>query len=286
MKPILFLTKYGPQAPVILKYAQHIALQFEAKLVAVHVFEGASSTLLTGSIDQELSDSIEEMGHRQHKEQVEKLKSFIKENSIPDGANVETSMMLIPGDEVLEVKEMIASGKYGVVVMGTQTRSNIEEFLLGSVANETITNATCPVILIPPDAVFVPIQNILFSTDFSSEEQSIVNDLLDWTNAFQTLLHIIHVSEHQDKLQNAVFQMQQWEKYYTDYLDENVVRYEVKSGKVVPAILSYAMEQECGLIVMHPQKRSFLDRWLTKSDTEKIQQQSHLPIMIFKTHAT
>jgi nucleotide-binding universal stress UspA family protein len=284
MKPILFLTGYGPQAPVILKYAQHLATQFETKLVAVHVFEGATATLMTGAIDKELSDSIEEMGNRQDKEEVEKLRSFIRENSIPDGSAVETSLILLSGDVILEVNDLLASKNYGLVVMGTQTRNNFQDFILGSVANETITTAKCPVVFVPPDAVFLPIQNILFSTNFSAEDQEIVNQLLDWTNAFQTLLHIIHVSENPDSLENSEYQMGQWKKYYTDYLDEDVIRYQVKSGKVAPLVLKYALENECGLIVLHPRKRSFFDRLLTKSDTEEIQKQALSPIMIYKSN--
>ena len=60
MKPILYLTAYASHAPVIWQYAQDIAAQlFHNKVVAAHIYEeGASTSLMTNTMDTDMAESI------------------------------------------------------------------------------------------------------------------------------------------------------------------------------------------------------------------------------------
>ena len=284
MKPVLYLTAYADHAPVIWKYAQDIAAQlFNNQVVAAHIYEEeASASLMTNTMDLDMAEAINDFADRQLEEQRDRLRSFLRKHQIPQLKDLKINSIIQSGDPSDEVQTLLGKRDYSLVIMGTQTRGNLEEFIFGSVAQKVIENANCPVMLVPPGATYQPLKDILFASGFVPKDLQIIDYLLDWTNAFQTKLHILHISEDETDWKESNQLIEQWKLKYDEYLRANTIEYVVGAGPVLTGILHYAKEKNCGAIVLHKRKRSLMDRWLQPSYTKMIQQKTDRPLLIFK----
>ena len=86
-----------------------------------------------------------------------------------------------------------------LIVLGTQGRSGIGKFLLGSVAEEAFRSALCPVLTVGPHvtrgAGDAKLQHILYATDFGPESEHGVPyalSLAEENHARLTMLHVAH----------------------------------------------------------------------------------------------
>ncbi len=282
MKPILFLTAYSSHAPVIWQYVQQIAAElFDNRIVAAHIYEGVTPSLMTNTMDPDMGENIQDYAERQQEEQKDRLRDFLRSHRLNQDLDLQLNYIIRPGDAMTEIQDIVTARDYGLVVMGTQTRGGIEELILGSVAKTVVESANCPVFFVPPKATYQPIRDLLFASSFSPRDQQIIDYLLDWTTAFQTKLHLLHISQDQLDWEESNQLIEQWKRYYNDYLAEKVIEYVVGAGPVITGILSYAKKNNCGFIALHKRERSLMERWLYPSHTKVIQQQSDRPLLIF-----
>ena len=74
----------------------------------------------------------------------------------------------------LVLKSVIDEKKIDLLVLGTRGRTGIGKFFLGSVAEEIVRQAHCPVLTVGPHSPSEPpregrFRQILYATDFSEE---------------------------------------------------------------------------------------------------------------------
>jgi len=68
------------------------------------------------------------------------------------GENVRAERQLVEGDPVSEILRVAREMPADLIVMGTHGRTGLERLLMGSVAEEVLRKATCPVLTVkrPP----------------------------------------------------------------------------------------------------------------------------------------
>lgn len=107
---------------------------------------------------------------------------------------------LIQEGEVTRVlSELVRDHRIDLIVLGTEGRSGLGKFLLGSVAEEIFRTAECPVLTVGPHvsrgATPGQLQHVLFATDFGPESIHALPyalSLAEEHRARLTLLHVAH----------------------------------------------------------------------------------------------
>jgi nucleotide-binding universal stress UspA family protein len=109
---------------------------------------------------------------------------------------------LIREGEVSEVMaDLVRQHHIDLIVLGTEGRTGLRKFLLGSVAEEVFRSAECPVLTLGPHAtrgIDGNLQHILFATDFGPESEHglpYAISLAEEHRARLTLLHVAHEQE-------------------------------------------------------------------------------------------
>ena len=125
------------------KYAIKIAKYENAQLFCIHIITARIPYGYFSSI------STTDKSHADIKDKVEywfdKVRQIAKNEGLPD---LKTDALV----DVKSVSESIlnysASGDIDLIVIGTQGRTGLKRFLMGSVANAVIQHAHCPVLLV------------------------------------------------------------------------------------------------------------------------------------------
>ncbi|MFQ5956604.1 MAG: universal stress protein [Candidatus Brocadiales bacterium] len=141
IKKILCPVDYSVSSSEAMKYAAHIAGGEEAKLYLMHVIDIRSfghESPLDFKVPKPAPDTIE----RIRKELQEDL---VHER---DGKKVDVEAIVVVGKPVEEILKTAEEKEVDMIVMGTHGRTGIPHVIIGSVAENVVWKAPCPVLTV------------------------------------------------------------------------------------------------------------------------------------------
>ena len=166
-----------------------------------------------------------------------------------------------------------------MVIMGITGATKVEQILMGSNALKIAKEGVCPVMIIPPDAEYVEIKEVAFTSDFKDVDTTTpvapIKALLD---LFKPTLYIINVdSEHYVEItEEYKEQRTKLEKYFKAYNPQFAF---IRLFDFVEAINNFTNDHEIDLIITVPRKHSFLSNLFKTSHTKKLAYHSTVPIV-------
>ena len=168
-------------------YAAGMARSFGAKLYAMHVQEPINYALPPGTWHGlELTREMEE--------------KFLVEAVRRDFPDVRPHVLHADGVVWRAVDLAIRKRDIDLVVVGTRGRTGIGKALLGSVAEEILRHARCPVLTVGPQACHEAgrrgrMASILFATDFGAASLAAAPIAVSLAEEYQAKLTLLHVKE-------------------------------------------------------------------------------------------
>jgi nucleotide-binding universal stress UspA family protein len=166
-----------------------------------------------------------------------------------------------------------------LVIMGITGATRLEQIFMGSNTLEMAKESACPVLIIPPDAKYRKIKNVVLASDFKDVDTSIpVAPLKATLDLFKPTLHIVNVdSEHYVELTDEYkAERKKLETMLKNYAPEF---YFIRQYDFFDAISQFADDKNIDLIVIVPRERSFLSGLFKTSHTKKLAYHSHIPII-------
>jgi len=149
---VLCATDLSPRSDEALRVAVHMAAKYGARLAILNVHEEfmdkEEMVMLRVSVDQ-MQERFRQIAVKCRR-QMEKLVTAVGLEDI----NVEYLVREgKPAEAILKVAGEVAAGlsdpESSLIVMGTNGRNDLMERLLGSVAENVVRHAACPVLVIP-----------------------------------------------------------------------------------------------------------------------------------------
>jgi nucleotide-binding universal stress UspA family protein len=187
IKRVLFATDFSAASLQALPYARRIARQFHSKIYAVHIVPPEDYTSGTTSIDAAAEAACSEARFR--------LKALAESDAFK---GICPEIFVGHGDIWIGVSDFINKSKIDLMVMGTNGRSGIKKFLLGSVAEEAMRASPCPVLTVGPEIQVSDrqeLQQILCASDFSEESVAAIGHAILWSREFKSRLTFVHALE-------------------------------------------------------------------------------------------
>lgn len=189
LKNILLATDFSMAATAALPFAAELARHFGANLFAVHAKPPENYALPASELwpvaqarlDREIADFAKTLRDR--------FPSIKSEVLVSEGS-------------VWQVVHTFADEKHAdLIVVGTNGRRGIGKFVLGSVAEEIIRKATCPVLTVGPQS---PVgvargdkfRRILYATDFGDGWRAAAAYAVGLAQEQQAHLTLLHVIAH------------------------------------------------------------------------------------------
>ncbi|MBI2677703.1 MAG: universal stress protein [Candidatus Koribacter versatilis] len=188
LKNIIVATDFQRHSRAALNYAAMLARRFGARLEVVHAVPLAGELLVPG-----VRRSSGYLGRRTLSQRLMRSLALV-----PSLAGLRHAERVLEGEASDVVNRAATRAKADLLVIGTSARVGMGRILLGSVAEEILRTANCPVLVIGPKVRRlrqVSLDRILFATDLSS------NSLVAAPHAFAlatnrrarlTLLRAVH----------------------------------------------------------------------------------------------
>jgi nucleotide-binding universal stress UspA family protein len=185
-----------------------------------------------------------------------------------------------------------------LIVVGTHRRRGLQHFLLGSVAEEVIRTAPCPVLTIPNDAVRTapgPDAPVLVPIDFSDASRGALATAKDLAALFDAEVELIHVIEDASVVPGFYIETGGWAAQdvarLVEVAEEQLERFDreaggapsharhVLRGRPSETIAERAEEIGAGALVMATHGLSGLRHLLLGSVTERAVRLSRCPVL-------
>jgi nucleotide-binding universal stress UspA family protein len=212
------------------------------------------------------------------------------------------------GGAAAEILKAAQETGCGLIVMGTRGRTGLGRLLLGSVAEQVVRNAPCPVVTVnspsrEPAAeaevssgTAVPIRSVLHATDFSgpcAEAFRVACELAGDQSARLTVVHVAVPPPIAPMNQPAPPPLPEDPRGKLEELLRVAqasapglqADYRVERGDAAPRIVSAAQETRCDLIVMGTHGRTGLGRVLMGSVAEQVLRTAPCPVATVKVPA-
>jgi nucleotide-binding universal stress UspA family protein len=191
IKNILFLTDFSRAADAAIPYATEVTKRFGAKLFALHMRTPAINPMT----EPATWSALEEAAEAEMKSQREILRKSL--------LGLDPQILIEEGNLYDTLLDVVEKNKIDLIVLGTQGRSGVAKFFLGSVAEEIFRQAPCPVLTVGPFTSGRPlgegqIKEIVYATDFSPESAAAAAHAISLAQEFQAHLTLMHVLPSQE----------------------------------------------------------------------------------------
>jgi len=199
------------------------------------------------------------------------------------------------------LSEIVTKEHVDLMVLGTHGRTGLGKLLMGSVAEEILRQARCPVLTIGPRASgglkqeFLPdgkelaseeieFREIIFATDFSPESVAAAKFAISLAEEFQARLALLHVIEEHDRDQPSPTEwaLECLERLVPEdaalWCKPGIV---IKFGSPAECILKAAAERNADLIVLgvRPAAHLGIASHLTRGTIHKVVAHACCPVL-------
>lgn len=207
---------------------------------------------------------------------LEKLKAELMENHI-----VKMEILAHEEDDFVEGLEKAARHRAAdLVIMGITGKSALSQVFFGSNTLKMAETKACPVLIVPEEAPFQPIKNVMLTSDFKDSFNTTPSvPIKDFLDVFHPQLHVVNVDEdHFISLTEAYEkEKQDLKKLFADY---NPEFYFMRLYDVDEALNLFAETRNIDMLIVIQKDQSFLKKLFRSNRTKRLTYHSKLPILI------
>lgn len=182
-------------------------------------------------------------------------------------------------DFITELDKLARHQQADLIIMGITGRSPIGQTFIGSNTLKMVQQKVCPILIVPADADYKEIKNVLLTSNFKNVNASTPSvPIKKVLKSFNPNLHILNVdSEHYvsitDEYQNEKNKLNEM---FSDFRPEF---YFLGLPDVDEAINQFAHDKDVDLIVIVHKGQSLFSKLFVKSHTKKLVYHSNIPVL-------
>ncbi len=271
MNTFLIPTDFSETSKNAARFAANLANSIpDTQLVLYNVLDtlvaGSDGSLLHS--DDETRQALIEMALRNVKAELTSV------TSVPMKSVVEENH-----DFVGTLDRYIRHNSVQLVIMGKTGVSRLGQIFVGSNTLKVIEKHSAPVMIVPHDAKFKTIKNVMLICDFKDIEKTIpINDLKNVLNLFRANLHVVSASaEHYvqltpDKRTERLILEDMLKEYKPEF-------YYIRMLHFMEVINQFVTDKSIDMIITIPKSHSFLSHFFKTSHTSQLAYQAHVPIL-------
>lgn len=265
LKNVLFATDFSPTSEAALPYAAAICRHFRSTLHMMHVLSDASLLMMAGGVDYVSMGTLCDDAQREATQRLERISGRLE--------GVRHRSHVCHGQVWGNLAESTAQQQIDLIVLGTHGRTGLGKLLLGSVAENILRHAACPVLTVGPrvsgHAKLLPIpelghdiappelelRQILCATNFGSNSRMVANAAVSLAQEFRSRLTILHVIEDYRQLSRKLGPMEEGIRQLQELVaPETRLQYApeflLEFGAAPERILKVAAERETDMIFL------------------------------------
>jgi len=265
VRNILFATDFSATSEAALPYAAAVCRRFGATLHLAHVLSDASLLMMTGGVDYVSMGTLYEDAQNEAKDKLEQIS--VRLGAIPHRSCVRH------GAVWKNLAGIVEENAIDMIVVGTHGRTGLGKLLLGSVAEDILRHAVCPVLTVGPKVaghaklpalqerahdvapVDLDLRHIVFATNFAPNAKRASAAAVFLAGEFHARLTLLHVLEQYAELGSEPAPIEESLRRLSDLIPaEANLRYApekaIEFGSPSEQILKITSQQDADLIVL------------------------------------
>jgi nucleotide-binding universal stress UspA family protein len=264
-KNVLFATDFSATSEAAFPYAAAICRRSGGTLHAVHVLSDATALMMTGGVDYVSLGTIYDDAQAEAQGKLELVAAQL--------ARIPHHTYVCHGAVWKNLARVISENEIDLIVVGTHGRTGLGKLLLGSVAEDILRHAPCPVLTVGPKVsghaklpafrttgrdiapLELDIRQIVAAIDVTGNAALITQAAVSLAEKFHSRLTLMHVIEDYTQLGSCPGRMEDGIRRLQELLPPNsVLPYPPETvlefGSARERILKIAAQQESDLIVL------------------------------------
>src|SRR5271169_595982 len=279
LKNILFATDFSATSDAAAPIAIEIARRYGAKVYGVHVNRFDDYTAAAPNAWAAIAEAAE----RENKEDAGRLNEQLQD--------IEHEVVIGEGKTCEVISDLIEQKEIDLVVLGTRGRTGLGKALLGSVAEQILREAPCPVLTVGPHVnlwsdEYAKMREILYATDLAVDYPMAAPyavSLAQENRAHLVLLHVIEDPKTGD-LVNSREVVDVKERKLQQLVSQQAglwcdPTYIVEQGPAAEKILDVAKRRPTDLIVLGARPTKGLATHLNVGTVHKVVSQATCPVL-------
>jgi len=276
MKTILFPTDFSDTANNAFLYALRFADSFGAELLIMHSYDlPIVDTPTMPDTAAEIYDIVELNQFESFREELPEMRQLAESKGL---GHINTRNILLYGDLVYNINKVCADENVDLIVMGTKGATGFKETFLGSATGSTVANAKVPVLAIPAEATYNPIDNIIFTTQYKDKDSDALQKALEIADKFRAKVNCLYIRNSDDPI-DIDERINEWKAYHRS---PNIAFHTIAGDDIEQSLLDFVQERHADLVVMRKHKRGFFEGLFHTSLTKKMAYHSKVPLLVFQ----
>ncbi len=277
MKKILFPTDFSASANNAFVYALHLADALKAEIITLHVYEYPimdSNYIEVPLYQAEVYESLEISNFENYKSHIPALRKLTEAHKME---HIMISNVLLEGDLVHNVEQLVKEQHIDYVIMGTHGASGFNEYFFGTATADVMTGTTAFVIAIPEASQYEPIRKIGFATTYKEADKAALRKVIPIADAFGATIECLHVQKPGEQTEQTV--IADWK---LDFSSNNISFHTIESNSVEESIIDFTEAHRIQLFALLNHKHGFWESLFHTSLTKKLA--FHLKVPLLALH--
>lgn len=166
-----------------------------------------------------------------------------------------------------------------LIVMGSKGANALKRFFMGSNAAAVVKHSSCPVIVVPENALLLGIKDIVYASDMLDLDAE-MNDIIPFARLFNAWVHVLHV--YPSSLDAAVYDKPHFAGELTSRNNyENITYTAIEHNNIVKGIEEFLLAGRADLLALFAHPKGFLDQLFGGSVTQEETFRAWLPVLTF-----
>lgn len=256
-------------------YASHLSKALNAQLTLLHVIpHGLHSTEIH---DFNPANSLEANA-------MSRLKYFTETYPEEQHINIpklDTILQSTFGSPAPSILQYVKEKDIDLIIMGTRDKHSIFDKILGSTSSSVISRSKCPVLLVHENTQYNKPAHIAFAYDYRGELDDAIEDFNKLNTELRAKTDFVHIyKEQKDDLseQNKTILSELFDGNHPPY------SFEIKSvqaNDIQQGLIDYCLFHKIDILAMMHRDKGLIGRLFSPSESIKMAQQFHLPVLVF-----
>ncbi|HEY8402275.1 MAG TPA: universal stress protein [Cytophagaceae bacterium] len=280
MKKILCPTDFSEAGYAGIKYANELAKANSSTLVFCHTyfFPPVPPDAQPYFNQDQLQYTDEES-----KEKLEKLCTDLRREN-PSG-NVNYTYIVKNGFLFDELMRIVEEEQVDLIVMGTKGSKGLDQIIFGTISGTVLEGAKCPVLVIPQNASFNKMKEIVYATDLKNEEAESIEFVVELARKFEANIHFVNIQkENPEDVKEIISYALNNLLNESDY--QNMAFHVIEDDDVINGVEFFAKQKNADLIVMGTYKRTLFQKLFHQSLSKKMAYSTQLPLLVLHKKQT
>ena len=265
VRNVLFATDFSATSDAALPYAAAICHRFGSTLHTAHVLSDVGILMMAGGSDYVDLGAIYDDTQNEARERLARISGRVEGTACRNYVG--------HGRVWNNLASIIEENDINLIVVGTHGRTGLSKLLLGSVAEDILRHAPCPVLtvgpkvsgraklpmlqshgrdLAPPE---LELRQILFATNFGNNTERLVHEAMLLADEFHARLILMHVIEDYTRLGSDLGTIEEVTRKLKELISVNADLQHtqetvIEFGNAPERILRISADREADMIIL------------------------------------